>query len=138
MWVVAGDFKTGFVWIKRSILGKPKALGFRKSLMKNDMVPLSSITSFVIADREKTTSWLTKLVGGAAMGAVLGPAGAIGGMLASGSKDETMAELQAADGRRALVKGPSKEIQSIYLAVYTLQSVARRRLAGPNTRGDRR
>lgn len=126
MWAVAGDFKTGYVWVKRSIVGKPKALGFRKSLMKYDMVPLSSITSFVIADREKSTSWLTKLVGGAAMGAILGPAGAIGGMLASGSKDESVAELFAADGRRALVKGPSKEIQSIYRAVYTLQSVSRR------------
>lgn len=138
MWAVAGDFKTGYVWIKRSIFGKPKALGFRKSLMKNDMVPLGSITSFVIADREKTTSWLTKLVGGAAMGAVLGPAGAIGGMLASGSKDETMAELHAADGRRALVKGPSKEIQSIYRAVYTLRSSGRRGIVASNPRGNGR
>lgn len=137
MKAVAGDFKTGYVWVQKTLFGKPKALGFRGALFRYDKLSMPMIASFSISDREKATSWLSKLGWAGAIGLVLGPAGALGGMLASGNKDEAVAEVVAKDGRRALVTGPTRELREIERVIYTLQSQRSRssRVAAKTTGG---
>jgi len=118
MRLVAGDFRRGGIWLFTTAMGRPRTLGFKKGLLSYDKVSVDEIRSFRVKNRDQKTSWTTKLGVGGALGFLLGPIGLVLGLLSSGNKDETLAEIIFEDGRRALVSGSSETMRRVYYEAF--------------------
>jgi hypothetical protein len=89
-----GDFNEGRGSLATGFLTLP-----RQGSFLGETVPLSAITSVTVATQENKKK-LLRMVGGGVAGAVLlGPIGAIGGMLLSGNKASITFVAQINDGR---------------------------------------
>lgn len=114
MKVLAGDWKlNAYATIKKSLMGKPKALLMPKGLVSTEKLDLSSIAS---AEIVTDTDSLTRRAGWAAVGAVaLGPIGLLAGALAG---KKTVVAVEFRDGRRALMECASDEVAALKAACF--------------------
>lgn len=117
MKVLNGDWPAdSLVTYTRSLTGKPTTINFQKSLFSLDRFKLSDIVSAEIVTADNHMSVGKKIGWGIAGGLLLGPVGAIIGGVAGGNNKEQVVAVVFRDGRKALIRGKTKELEPVVSA----------------------
>lgn len=123
MKLLAGDWKDGI-----QVLIGPRELVFQKGFFSYDRLPLSEIADFEVVSEQNKASILGK-VGWGAVGAIaLGPVGLLAGALGGGNKQHRVMSILFKDGRKALVKGTAKDVETLTTVTFNLKPTAAPRI----------
>lgn len=117
MKVLAGDWKEGI-----NVLAGPKGVVFQKGLFSNERVPLDVISNFDLVTEENKASILGKVGWGAAGAFLLGPVGLLAGVLGGGNKKHRIMSIRFSDGRKVLLKGSPKDVETFVKLTFNKQS----------------
>lgn len=130
MKILAGDWKPGaMVIVQKSFTGKWKALVMPAG-WKSDKIPVGDIVSFSVVTEENKASIMGKVGWGAVGALALGPLGLLAGVLGGGNKRDRVMAIEVRDGRKALLKGNSQDVELLMAATYGNKPSA---LAEPTT-----
>ncbi len=125
--VLAGDFATGpnvHMICGDNLQFQKKDPSWRMMFNAHEKVPVSQIASIEVASEETAKSFAGAATAGLAGGLLLGPVGAIAGLLACGNSSSVTFVLTLRDGRRALCTAKSNVFQMFQKLIFVLDDMA--------------
>lgn len=117
MHVLAGSWPhKSRVEAKKTFTGRLKYVRIWKSWLSNDDIPAGDIVSAQILTTDQLSNTGDKVGGAVAGGILFGGFGAVVGTMMAENVSERLVAVQFKDGRKALIKGTTKEVESILAA----------------------
>ncbi|WP_185982978.1 hypothetical protein [Aureimonas mangrovi] len=113
MKLLAGDWKSEI-----NVLLNNREFAFQNSLLKFERIALEEVAEFDVVTEENKASIAGKLGWGALGAIALGPLGLLAGVLGGGNRQERIISVSFKDGRKALLKGTSKEVQILTASTF--------------------
>lgn len=101
---------------KNTFSGKLKYIRIWKSWLSSDDIPAAEIQSAQIMSTESASNTGGKIDGAIAGGVLFGGFGAVVGSMLAENVNERLVAVYFRDGRKALIKGTTKEVESILAA----------------------
>ncbi len=117
MHVLAGSWpQKSRVEAKKSLMGRLKYVRIWKSWLSFDDLPAAEIQSAQIMTTDSASNTQGKIDGAIAGGILFGGFGAVVGSMLAENVTERLVAVYFKDGRKALIKGSTKEVEPLLAA----------------------